>query len=196
MTSVAVAEKSKLRMEKTKKLTMAAMSVALMYLALLAVQYSPTGDAFFFSVAAVVLMLLCLLAGWRWALLAFAALAALSFSTLGPALIWPFFTAYGLWVFLKMAIEWLCFRRNWPAKVDWGLKTLAAIAFSLLARFFLSELLLGQASHALSLKLGALAQLWPIALVLLILLYDYFLSLAKQVLVARLLPYIRKEWAR
>lgn len=170
---------------------MAALSVALMYLALLAVQYSATGDAFFLGAAAGVLMLLWLIASWYWALLAYAALAALGFITLGPALIWPFFLAYGLWIFIKMPIEYLCFSRSWPLAYDCALKAVAAILLSLIARFALADMLLGQAFQGLSQKLGHWANAWPVLLVLLILLYDYLLTVLRRHLLERVWPYIK-----
>lgn len=187
MTSVAAVE---LR-QNTLKLVRTALAVALMYLGLLAVQFSPTGDAFFFAATAVVLMSIVLLNGLVWGSLAFVALGILAFTTLGPALIWPFFLAYGFWVFIKIGIEWLCFKKSWPLWRDYVLKLIAAVLFAVLARFILAKLLLGQAFTALSQKYGAITELWPIALVLLILLYDYFLSVAKNFLVRDIFPHLK-----
>ncbi len=162
-----------------------------MYLALLAVQYLPTGDAFFFTAAASALMAVVLLCGWLWAVLSLVAVGLLAFASLGPALIWPFFLAYGLWVFIKMAIEWLCFTKGYSLAIDYALKTLAAVLLAVLARFTMAEWLLGQAFATLRMRLGNFVELWPLLLVVLILLYDYVLTLAKRILVKDLFPHMK-----
>lgn len=168
----------------------AALSVALMYLSLVAVHFSPTGDAFFFTVAASVLMAVLLLCGLLWAVLAYLALGLIAVTTLGPLLSGPFLLAYGLWVFIKMGIEWLCFTKAWPLWKDYFLKTVAAVGFALIARYVLAEWVLGRAFNPLRERLGILSGLWPLALVILILIYDHVLTMAKRLMTRELFPYL------
>lgn len=168
-------------------------NVALSFLALLVVRYSPTADLFFYTLTSLSVMLLVAECGTRTAIIGWASTSLLAFFILGWPVTLPYLLFFGVWPLFKAFLESRLFEQDLKRRaLCMVIKAAIFIILFAVAYFVFKGMLLPFLPRLMQTYPWVKYVIFPAALLFFVL-YDIILTIIYSEFLQKVAPVLRRR---